>query len=247
PPRQQAPVPIYNPFGGHFIDGKSAKLYRNVNRLRDKHGNPEIKEAVDFLRVKKYGRHFWVKRLYTAMVNGQTLLDSEQSIHRKRFREGTRIKNPERPIDEEIFDSMDIEAAAHSVFDACLKVHTEGWTRPRIYHREPKRGPLVDDSLGSLERRLEACADLFQCSKAAVDDAIRGGITLRLLVDNPCWRKATKISNNKGNLIRAIRLRNQKRAERRKEAIAQGFGLEDISEDELEPTNEEAAYADPQD
>lgn len=65
------------------------------------------------------------------------------------------------------------------------------------------RGKLFDISMNSVESRLSRICELLKLSKAAVDDAIRGGVTLALLCDNPAARLATKESNNAGNDKRA--------------------------------------------
>jgi hypothetical protein len=53
----------------------------------------------------------------------------------------------------------------------------------------------------------------FRQNKATVDDAIRGGVTLALLCDNPEARGFTKASNNTGNERRGQRLKMVKKVQ----------------------------------
>jgi hypothetical protein len=191
-PQAQVPTPIYPAFAGHFVDGESAKKWRKRTRV-------PAKVAIDIARVKKHGRRFWTKRIYEAIIDQSYIRDQGDSIHARRFR------------DEKGFDPMDLEATAHHVFDSAIAVHEKGWTHPDIYHKKVQRGKLLDTCGDLIENRLEHVCALLRTCKATVDDAIRGGVTLSLLTDNPQARSATKSSNNKGNKERGKRLREQKK------------------------------------
>lgn len=130
--------------------------------------------------------------------------DGTSSIHRLRFTNG------------QTFDQIDLEATAHHVFDEALAVHERGWARPIIYHKKVVRGKLADVSENSLETRLARICLCLKQKKAAVDDAMRGGVTLALLCDNPEARGFTKLSNNTGNKKRGERLRFAKDQQREK-------------------------------
>jgi hypothetical protein len=105
--------------------------------------------------------------------------------------------------------------------DEALAVHERGWVRPTIYHKKVVRGKLTDVSEKCLERRLARICLCLQQKKATVDDALRGGVTLALLCDNPEARGFTKLSNNAGNAKRGERLRAAKEAEAGAEAGAE--------------------------
>jgi hypothetical protein len=139
------------------------------------------------------------------MIDISDMSDGESSIHRQRF------------VDDTAFDALDLEAAAHHVFDSALAVHERGWNRPLVYHKKVVRGKLTDVSEKSLERRLARLCLCLKHKKATVDDALRGGITLALLCDNPEARGFTKTSNNTGNKKRGERLKRAKGAETQQE------------------------------
>jgi hypothetical protein len=141
---------------------------------------------------------YWVRRIYNSMIDISCITDGISSIHRARFES------------EAAFDALDLEAAAHHVFDAALAVHERGWTKPLIYHKKVVRGKLIDVSEKSLELRLARICMVLQQKKAAVDDALRGGVTLALLCDNPEARGFTKFSNNAGNEKRGRKLKAAK-------------------------------------
>jgi hypothetical protein len=149
---------------------------------------------------------YWVRRIYEAMIDISDITDGESSIHRQRFMGNT------------AFDSLDLEAAAHHVFDSALAVHERGWNRPSVYHKKVVRGKLTDVSEKSLERRLGRICLCLKHKKATVDDAVRGGVTLALLCDNPEARGFTKLSNNAGNRKRGERLKRAKGTEAEAEA-----------------------------
>jgi hypothetical protein len=199
-PLASDPKPIYPAYSNKFTTSEQAKAHRKRGR-HDEHGRLP-KKATDVERVKKHGRSYWVKRLYESMIDISDIVDTDNSIHRQRF------------ADPKIagFDPEDLEAAAHHIFDACLRVHERGWCRPVAYHKNVKRGSLKDVAHDSIERRLAQVCQILRESKAAVDDAIRGGVTLALLVDNPTARSATKLSNNNGNKNRGKRLKLAKKA-----------------------------------
>ncbi|KAH7381655.1 hypothetical protein BKA66DRAFT_389337, partial [Pyrenochaeta sp. MPI-SDFR-AT-0127] len=188
-PDLDAPPPIYPVYVGHFRTAQDAKAHRKRTRIAPK------SHALDIERVKCYGRQYWVRRIYEAMVDITAISDGDSSIHRQRF------------TDSAGFDPMDLEATAHHVFDSALAVHERGWTRPKVYHKKVVRGKLTDVSERSLETRLARICLCLKQKKATVDDALRGGVTLALLCDNPEARGFTKISNNTGNKKRGERLR----------------------------------------
>ncbi|CAN9280798.1 unnamed protein product [Alternaria alternata] len=189
------PQPIYPAYTGQFQSGPAARAYRKRNRIAPK------SLASDVERVKRYGRMYWVRRIYESMIDISNVSDSANSIHRTRF------------MVEQAFNPLDLEAAAHHVFDEALAVHERGWVRPTIYHKKVVRGKLTDVSEKCLERRLARICLCLQQKKATVDDALRGGVTLALLCDNPEARGFTKLSNNAGNAKRGERLRAAKEAE----------------------------------
>jgi hypothetical protein len=132
------------------------------------------------------------------MIDITDVADGEHSIHRQRMAHTV------------VFDVADLEATAHNVFDAAIAVHVRGWNRSIVYHKKVVRGKLVDVSEKSLERRLGRICLCLRHKKATVDDAVRGGVTLALLCDNPEARGFTKMSNNTGNQKRGERLRRAK-------------------------------------
>jgi hypothetical protein len=172
-----------------FRSSAEAKEHRKQARMGAK------SEANDIARVKSFGRDYWVRRIYNAMICTQKMTDSASSVHRARF---TKLK---------VFDELDLEAAAHNVFDKAIAVHERGWNRPNVYHKKTVRGKLVDKSEKSVEMRLSMICLLLQNTKSAVDDVMRGGLTLALLCDNPQARMHTKISNDVGNAKRGARLK----------------------------------------
>ncbi|KAF2679478.1 hypothetical protein K458DRAFT_435095 [Lentithecium fluviatile CBS 122367] len=185
-PKGPHPAPAYPPYSGKFKTSEEARAHRKRSRKSPK-------KADDTERVRRHGREYWVRRIYKSMIDISDIVDGTQSIHRQRFRERG-------------FDQLDLEAAAHHIFDATLAVHERGWNRPLVYHKHVVRGRLTDVSADSCERRLARICLRLSESKATVDDAIRGGVTLALLCDNPEARGNTKLSNNKGNASRGERL-----------------------------------------
>lgn len=186
-----------------FRTSAEAKAHRKRARI------PPKSQASDVDRVKNFGRDYWVCRIFNAMTYSQNVTDSQSSIHRKRFT--THVA----------FEAVDLEAAAHHVFDEAIAVHERGWCRPTVYHKNTVRGKLVDISGASLEMRLSRICVVLQQTKSAVDDALRGGVTLALLCDNPEARNHTKVSNNAGNAKRGERLKqtvSKERAEKAKQA-----------------------------
>lgn len=181
------PPPIYPAYSNYFRSGSEARTHRRSVRVP-----PKV--ADDLAKVKRVGRQYWVKRIYEAMIDTSAMVDGPGSIHRKRF---TTTK---------AFEPQDLEAAAHHIFDAAIAVHERGWNRPKVYHKNVKRGKLADVSAGSVEKRLMRICIKLKQSKAVVDDALRGGLTLHLLCDNPEARGSTKVSNNIGNLIKGLRI-----------------------------------------
>jgi hypothetical protein len=227
--------PIYPAYSNSFKTAEEAKLHRQ--RGRDDEPGRKPKAANDVARVKRYGRPYWVKRLYDSMIDISEIIDTSNSIHAQRF------------ADPQVagFDSTDLEAAAHHIFDACLRVHERGWCRPIAYHKNVKRGTLTDIAHDSIERRLAQVCQILRASKAAVDDAVRGGVTLALLVDNPTARGATKLSNNNGNKNRGKRLKAARKALKKgyvKLEDVDQEGFEDSSGDDAEDTTQTAAAGD---
>ncbi|KAI4637477.1 hypothetical protein J4E83_000293 [Alternaria metachromatica] len=180
--------PIYPAFSGRFKTGAAARAYRKRARVPKKGPAPDVE------RVKKYGRMYWVRRIYDSIIDISDVRDGEKSINVVRF-------------EQEAWDPTDIEATAHHIFDEAIAVHTRGWVRPNIYHKKVVRGKLMDISEGSAERRLARICLLLRHVKAACDDALRGGLTLALLCDNPEARGSTKDSNNNGNGKRGKRMK----------------------------------------
>ncbi|KNG44239.1 hypothetical protein DDE82_007088 [Stemphylium lycopersici] len=210
PADPQAPRPIYPAYTGHFATGQEARQHRKRRRIAPKSSAPDLE------RVKRYGRMYWTHRIYNAMIDISCTTDGRSSIHRTRFEQAT------------AFDALDLEAAAHHVFDAALAVHDRGWNRPLVYHKRVVRGKLIDVSERSVEKRLARICTVLQQKKATVDDAVRGGVTLALLCDNPEARGFTKCSNNVGNEKRGKRLKFVK------EMRIEGDGGEEEDEEDEE-------------
>lgn len=190
PPAPLDPNALYTPLTtSRFKTSAAAKAHRKRARLGPK------SQAPDIAKVKAFGRDYWAVRIYNAMINSASITDGTRSVHRVRF------------TTKAAFDPLDLEAAAHAVFDKSIAVHERGWNRPRVYHKNTVRGKLVDISGGSLELRLSRICLVLAETKSAVDDAVRGGVTLALLCDNPEARRFTKESNNLGNKKRGERLK----------------------------------------
>ncbi|KAF2625927.1 hypothetical protein BU25DRAFT_472731 [Macroventuria anomochaeta] len=193
------PTAIYDPLTTlHFRTSANAKAHRRRARL------PPKSQALDVARVKHYGRDYWVRRIYNAMIDIRYITDGDSSIHRARFTQ-TRA-----------FHALDLEATAHHIFDEAIAVHERGWIRPTVYHKKVVRGKLIDLSENSLEMRLSRICLCLQQKKSSVDDAIRGGVTLALLCDNPEARSFTKASNDVGNKKRGMRLKETSTKEKAK-------------------------------
>ena len=198
-----------------FRNSAGAKAHRNHARI------PAKSQANDITRVKSFGRDYWVCRIYNAMIDSQHIFDGEFSTNRTRF---TKIK---------VFDEVDLEARAHHVFDKAIAVHERGWTRSRVYHKNTVRGKLVDKDKKSVEMRLSRICLVLQHNKSAVDDVMRGGVTLALLCDNPWARWYTKYNNNIGNAKRGERLKETSTKEIKK-TEAQKIPQEEKAEEEAE-------------
>ncbi|KAJ4346188.1 hypothetical protein N0V95_005604 [Ascochyta clinopodiicola] len=209
----------------HFRTSTEAKAHRRRARLAPK------SQATDIARVKKFGRDYWVRRIYNAMIDIRYITDGPQSIHRMRF--------TQEFDGQPTFSALDLEATAHHVFDEAIAVHERGWNRPIAYHKKVVRGKLVDRSEASLEMRLSRICLCLQQKKSSVDDAIRGGVTLALLCDNPEARSFTKASNDVGNKKRGERLKVTSTKERaRKELEAQQPEVE-VEQQEVEDVQKE--------
>jgi hypothetical protein len=202
PASDSQPEPVYPPYKGHFKTSEEATSHRIRGRTDEAGRLP--KKANDLDYVKLYGREFWTRTIYEAMIDTSNISDTVNSIHRQRFSDPNVAG----------FEQKDLEAAAHNIFDACIKVHEQGWCYPAIYHKNVKRGNLLDTASDSVEKRLAQVCNILRESKAAVDDAIRGGLTLALLVDNPTARAKTKESNNRGNAARGDRLKFASKAKK---------------------------------
>lgn len=210
------PDALYPPLTtSHFRSAAEAKAHRRRARLAPK------SHATDITRVKTLGRDYWVCRIYHAMINSRDITDGEKSVHRMRF---TRLA---------AFDALDLEAAAHAVFDEAIAVHERGWNRSTVYHKHTVRGKLVDISGASVELRLSRICLVLGETKSAVDDAVRGGLTLALLCDNPEARRFTKESNNVGNQKRGERLKQTASRDRAKGTVETRDGAE-VEEAEIE-------------
>jgi hypothetical protein len=136
------------------------------------------------------------------MIDCRKVIDTEKSTNRTR-------------LETLFWDPLDLEAAAHNIFDGAVNVHARGFIHPAIYHKRTVRGKLIDTTLSSVEMRMSKICNLLRTSKAVVDDCMRGGITLALVVDNPTAREATKVSNNAGNTKRGTKLAHIKRIEKK--------------------------------
>ncbi|KAJ4985257.1 hypothetical protein SVAN01_09202 [Stagonosporopsis vannaccii] len=199
PPAPHDPNSLYTPITtSRFRSAAEAAAHRRRARL------PPKNRAPDVARVKALGRDYWVCRLFNAMISSADITDGEASIHRTRF------------TTKAVFDPVDLEAAAHAVFDEAIAVHERGWNRPKVYHRHAVRGKLVDIAQTSVELRLSRICLVLQQTKSAVDDAVRGGVTMALLCDNPEARKFTKSANDLGNAKRGERLRETATKEKAK-------------------------------
>ena len=193
------PSALYAPLTtSHFRTAAEAKAHRRRARIQPK------SQAQDIGRVKNFGRDYWVCRIFNAMIYSRDITDGDSSVHRTRFTKRA------------AFDALDLEATAHHVFDEAIAVHERGWNRPQAYHKNTVRGKLVDVSETSLELRLSRICLVLQQTKSAVDDAVRGGVTLALLCDNPEARRFTKASNDAGNAKRSERLKQTATKERAK-------------------------------
>ncbi|KAF3051665.1 hypothetical protein E8E11_010294 [Didymella keratinophila] len=225
PPAAIDPSSLYAPLTTScFKTSAAAALHRTRARLAPK------SQATDIAKVKAHGRDYWVVRIYNAMINSANITDGGKSVHRVRFTKKI------------AFEPLDLEAAAHAVFDEAIAVHERGWNRPRVYHKHTVRGKLVDISGGSVELRLSRICLVLSETKSAVDDAVRGGVTLALLCDNPEARRFTKESNNVGNQKRGERLKatsSKAKSKAKKEEAQDDEEVEDAEENEIGEDGEE--------
>ncbi|EAT91845.1 hypothetical protein SNOG_00350 [Parastagonospora nodorum SN15] len=173
--------------------GSPVQSLQPARKARGRRPAPIAKPA-PFTQLSADDCHYWSTKIYDAMIDISNMIDGPTSTNRRRFE------------DEPFWDSQDLEAVAHNIFDATVAVHDRGWNRLSTYHKKTVRGKLLDKAMQSVETRLAMVCDLLRTSKAVVDDCLRGGVTLALVVDNPACRKATKESNNAGNNKRGIRL-----------------------------------------
>ncbi|KAF2867126.1 hypothetical protein BDV95DRAFT_610998 [Massariosphaeria phaeospora] len=192
----------YPAYTGAFKNAREAREYRQ--RVRR---GPKPADDVELIKTQ---RQFWVKRLYNAMINTAQIIDGAGSNHLKRFT----VYKPEE------LEALDVEAVAHEIFDACVHVHEKGWTYLKLYHKDSVRGSKVDSSKKSLRMRLERICHVLKTVKATCDDALRSGVTLALLADNPDIRIATKKANNTGNAKRKAQIELAKKVEKKVAAKA---------------------------
>ena len=180
----------YGPYRYRFKSSEEARAHRKATR------HP-AKIARDIDRVENYGRYYWTKRIYEAIINVDLIFDNRASVI------ATNISKTHH------FKEDDLEATAHHIFDACIKVHRRGWCGYDYNRKDFKRGKLRDVFGGSIEARLERICGILKHSKAIANDCITGGDVLQQTVYNPIYRASTKTANNKGNLDRAGRLAKQ--------------------------------------
>lgn len=180
----------YGPYRYRFKSSEEASAHRKAPR------HP-AKIARDVDRVEKYGRYYWTKRIYEAIINVDLIFDNRASVI------ATNISKTKH------FNEDDLEATAHHIFDACIKVHRRGWCGYDYNRKDFKRGKLKDVFGESIEARLERICGILKHSKAIANDCIQGGDVLQQTVYNPIYRASTKTANNKGNLDRAGRLAKQ--------------------------------------
>lgn len=222
-PEPSPPKTVYQAYSSYFRTSDEAKAYRRRPRLAPK------SQALDIKRVKQFGRDYWVRRLYNAMVDVSDISDGEQSIHRLRF--------TQKPLP---FNPLDLEATAHYIFEEAIAVHERGWNRPTVYHKKVLRGKLVDLSETSLEMRLGRICLCLQQKKSSVDDAIRGGVTLALLCDNPEARSFTKESNDIGNKKRGERLKATSTKAKARKAQQEATANQDVQkvQEQVDPEHQ---------
>jgi hypothetical protein len=171
---------VYPRFQKLFSSAEEAKRHRKSTRNN-------VYPDVLLAWVKATQRDYWVEEIYNAMINIYDVEDGEGSNHRKRF------------SDSKIIDHKDLEATAHAVFDKACSIHERGWTKPRIYLAEAKRGGKVDKNKENVQGRLAAICQTLRKSKAACNDALQGGISLLRLCYNAEMRVKSKDANKRGN------------------------------------------------
>ncbi|KAF2709732.1 hypothetical protein K504DRAFT_534056 [Pleomassaria siparia CBS 279.74] len=192
-------VPRFPAFRKIFQSAEGARRHRKQTIYKG-----FMHDRVTF--VKRYGRDFWVKRIYEAMIDVSSTTDTGASTHLKRF------TDEKHGGAKDSFDQQDLEATAHHIFEKACAVHERGFNRYRIYHRESKRGAFVDLSKENVEKRLEQICKILRHNKSIVNDALQGGLTLAILCFNPYQRAGTKEQNNTGNAKRGERLRAGRKA-----------------------------------
>jgi hypothetical protein len=190
----------YAPYRYLFKSAEEARAFRKKVR------HP-AKIARDIDRVEEYGRYYWTKRIYEAMINVDLIFDNKGSTIATNF---SKIHH---------FNEEDLEATAHHIFDACISIHRRGWHGYDYNRKNYKRGKLMDIFPETIEGRLERICGLLKHSKAIANDCVAGGDLLLQTVDNPIHRASTKTANNKGNIDRAWRLRKQETARQREKRL----------------------------
>jgi hypothetical protein len=201
----------YAPYRYMFKSAEEARAYRKKVR------HP-AKIARDIDRVEEYGRYYWTKRIYEAMINVDLIFDNKGSTIATNF---SKLHH---------FKEEDLEATAHHIFDACISIHRRGWHGYDYNRKNYKRGKLMDIFPGSIEGRLERICGLLKHSKAIANDCILGGDLLLQTVDNPIHRASTKTANNKGNIDRAWRLRKQETDRQREKRLAREAAVSERAE-----------------
>jgi hypothetical protein len=212
---------LYAPYSSLFKDSAAAKAHRR----KSKH---QARTASDIDDARR-NRDNWVKRIYESMVDVSVAIDGRSSWQYKRF--GT----------QPAYEAEDLEAAAHNVFDRALSVHLTGWTRPLIYQKVAVRGKRQDKGAESVLHRLEAICAVLQQSKAAVDEAVQGGLKLAKLCYNPYERKVGKKGNKSANINKASQIAAGKAALAAKKAAEQKALAESKGEGEGAEGAEETA------
>ncbi|KAJ4358666.1 uncharacterized protein N0V89_003250 [Didymosphaeria variabile] len=212
----------YAPYRYMFKTAEEARAHRKKIR------HP-AKIAKDIDRVQKYGRYYWTKRIYDAMINVDLIFDNKGSVIATNF---SKIHH---------FKEEDLEATAHHIFDACIGVHRRGWYGYDYNRRAFVRGKLKDIFNESIEGRLERICGILKHNKAIANDCVQGGDLLMQTVDNPIYRASTKTANNKGNLDRAGRLKKQETDRQREKRLAREAAQKEKAEEKARKAAEKLA------
>ncbi|KAL1613197.1 hypothetical protein SLS60_001429 [Paraconiothyrium brasiliense] len=212
----------YAPYRYMFKTGEEARAHRKKVR------HP-AKIAKDIDHVQKYGRYYWTKRIYEAMINIDLIFDNKGSSIATNF---SKLHH---------FKEEDLEATAHHIFDAAINVHRVGWYGYDYNRRAFVRGKMKDIFHESIEGRLERICGILKHCKAIVNDCVQGGDVLLQTVDNPIYRASTKFSNNKGNKHRAGRLALQETDRQRERRLAREAAAKARAEEKARKAAEKQA------